>query len=65
MIFGGKFGYERWDGPFVRDQPHGVGVMTFPDGSKDEDYKLAISSKVADVIEDAMSLLGIEVPQKM
>ena len=35
------------------------------DGSKDEDYKLAISSKVADVIEDAMSLLGIEVPQKM
>ena len=35
------------------------------DGSKDEDYKLAISSKVADIIEDAMSLLGIEVPQKM
>ena len=35
------------------------------DGSNDEDYKLAISSKVADIIEDAMSLLGIEVPQKM
>ena len=35
------------------------------DGSNDEDYKLALSSKVADVIEDAMSLMGIELPEKM
>ncbi len=35
------------------------------DGSKDEDYRLAISKKVADVIKDGMALLGMEVPEKM
>ena len=35
------------------------------DGSKDEDYRLAISKKVAEVIKDGMALLGMEVPEKM
>jgi arginyl-tRNA synthetase len=35
------------------------------DGSKDEDYRLTISKKVAGIIKEGMSLLGIEVPERM
>ena len=31
-IYAGKFGYEQWDGPFVDDQPHGAGEMTYVGG---------------------------------
>ena len=31
-IYAGKFGYEQWDGPFVDDQPHGAGKMTYVGG---------------------------------
>ena len=27
-LFDGKFGFDRWIGPFVSDKPHGVGKMT-------------------------------------
>ena len=33
-IFAGKFGYERWEGNFEADQPHGVGKMQYSDGSQ-------------------------------
>ena len=28
-LYEGKFGYDRWEGPFVADVPHGAGKM-FP-----------------------------------
>jgi hypothetical protein len=34
MIFAGKFGYDRWEGPFADDTPHGIGVMFFPEGTQ-------------------------------
>jgi len=35
------------------------------DGSKDENYRLAISKKVAEIIKEGMSILGMDVPEKM
>ena len=35
-VFAGKFGYERWRGPFEADQPHGVGVMKYTSGDEGE-----------------------------
>tara|TARA_B100000902_G_scaffold105221_1_gene107351 strand:- start:277 stop:1002 length:726 start_codon:yes stop_codon:yes gene_type:complete len=35
------------------------------DGSNDENYRLAISKKVADIIKEGMSILGMDVPEKM
>jgi len=35
-LFNGKFGYERFDGVFEQDQPHGGGVMTYSDGRQGE-----------------------------
>ena len=32
-IFAGKFGYDRWSGHFEADHPHGIGIMTFPEGT--------------------------------
>lgn len=29
----GKFGYDRWEGPFEADQPNGAGVMNYVGGS--------------------------------
>ena len=33
-LFAGKFGYERFQGNFVDDQPHGEGTMTYMDGTQ-------------------------------
>ena len=33
QLFAGKFGYYRWEGPFVEDKPHGKGLMHFMDGT--------------------------------
>ena len=26
-LYDGKWGYDRWEGPFVDDKPHGKGTM--------------------------------------
>ena len=31
-LYSGKWGYEQWEGPFVDDKPHGMGVMTTVEG---------------------------------
>ena len=31
-LFGGKWGFEQWEGLFVDDLPHGAGVMTLCGG---------------------------------
>jgi hypothetical protein len=33
-LFAGKFGYDKWEGSFVGDQPHGEGVMHYVGGSQ-------------------------------
>ena len=32
-VYDGKWGYDRWEGPFVDDKPHGVGTMRMRDAS--------------------------------
>ena len=32
--YDGKWGYDRWEGSFVDDRPHGHGIMYMEDGSK-------------------------------
>ena len=41
-IYGGKWGYDRWEGQFVDDKPHGEGLMypaqeEGPEGSEAEE----------------------------
>ena len=33
QYYDGKFGYERWEGPFEDDKPHGLGSMHLRDKS--------------------------------
>jgi hypothetical protein len=35
-LFAGKFGYEKWTGTFLADQPHGNGKMLYQDGVEGE-----------------------------
>ena len=35
-LYGGKWGYDRWVGPFVDDLPHGSGTMYLEGGSEGE-----------------------------
>jgi len=32
-LFAGKFGYDRWEGPFEEDQMDGMGSMFYADGT--------------------------------
>ena len=35
-LYGGKWGYDRWEGPFADDRPHGEGVMRMVDGRAEQ-----------------------------
>jgi len=60
-IFAGKFGYDRWEGPFVDDQPHGMGTMKYPDGSQaDFEFMNGKPSQVAAEGQFSGHLEGLE-----
>lgn len=59
-FFAGKFGYDRWEGPFVKDQMDGVGTMFYADGTSGEfEFKVGMpmtTSSMADFDGDISDL---------
>merc|ERR1719453_1343076 len=50
-LYDGKWGYDRWEGPFVDDKPHGKGTMYSADERVVVEFELFDRDGVIDVRE--------------
>eukprot|EP00756_Hemistasia_phaeocysticola_P054967 Hpha_TRINITY_DN30884_c0_g1::TRINITY_DN30884_c0_g1_i1::g.155608::m.155608 len=50
-IYDGKWGYDRWEGPFVNDKPHGKGTMYRVDDPAELEFSLFDANADGKIVE--------------